>query len=334
MRRPRHAVLGVALAETAIVLSFTLLVIFGAMQIALIGFYQTQLDGSTFMYSHSYANGSTNNAALSSALGPIFPNMPALTEAAANPLSTDTTTMPNFTQWGTLTQRFGGAATIRNQLIQTHASMTVNGLSVLGSSITLSAGNVEGAAMVGNHDDDAQGAGYNSQTVYNTLVNPLTQDDQNVPPYYLTFAYMSYCTTFTFGSSCSSWNTGGGLRSLGLAEYLKDDQTGNAGNYTSSADGIGTGGEFQNMACHQRIFSDLAAAFPAVMPKPSPAAGSDWDETSGGPATVSAFNGASFRMVYSWDVQGTHGESPGNKSFANGFPLNPGYGCSAGGPGA
>ncbi len=333
MRRTRCA-LGGALAETAIVLSFTLLVIFGAMQIALIGFYQTQLDGATFMYSHYYANGSTNTAVLASDLGPIFPDMPTLTEGAANPLSTSLTTMPNFTQWGSLTERFGGASIIRNQLIQTHASMTVNGLSVLGNSITLSSGNVEGAPMVGNHDDDAQGAGYNTQTVYNTLVNPITQDDQNVPPYYFTFAYVNYCSTFQFGSSCSSWDTGGGLRSLGLAEYLKDDQTGNAGNYNTSADGIGSNGTFQTIACHQRIFSDLAAAFPAVMPAPSPAAGSDWDETSSGPSTVSAFNGASFRMVYSWDVQGVHGESPSNKTFANGYPLDPGYGCSGGGPGS
>jgi hypothetical protein len=315
-------------------MSFTLLVIFGAMQIALIGFYQTQLDGATFMYSHSYANGSTNNAALSSALSPIFPDMPTLTEGAANPLSTDLTTLPNFTQWGSLTERFGGASIIRNQLIQTQTSMTVNGLSVLGNSITLSAGNVEGEAMVGNHDDDAQGAGYNTQTVYNTLVNPLTGDDQNVPPYYFTFGYINYCTTFQYGASCSSWDTGGGLRSIGLAEYLKDDQTGEAGNYNTSADGIGQNGTFQTMACHQRIYADLAAAFPAVMPAPSPAAGSNWDETTSGPATVAAYNGASFRMVYTWDVQGTHGESPGSKTFANGFPVNPTYGCTSGGPGA
>lgn len=200
--------------------------------------------------------------------------------------------------------------------------MTVNGLSVLGNSISLSSGNVEGAAMVGNHDDDAQGAGYNSSTVYNSLVNPLTQDDQNVPPYYFTLAFMGYCPVLKFGSSCPNWE----LRSLGLAEYLKDD------NYNTSANGIGTSGTFQTMACHQRIFADLAAAFPVTMPTPSPPQGSNWDETTTGPLSVAAFNGASFRMVYRWDVMPIVGGGGGNIGRQN--PLDPTYGCSAGGPGS
>lgn len=342
MRRGRLGTIGAALAETAVVMSFVLLVIFGAMQIALVGFFQTQLDGATFMYSHASALGSSNYADIDASLGPIFPSVPMTSWSSSNvidasPLSTDTATMPNFTQWGALTQRFGGASILRSQLVQTKGTMTVKGLSVLGNSIALSAGNVEGQEMVGNHDDDAQGAGYNSTTVYGTLVNPLTQDDQNVPPYYLTFAYMSYCTATQFssnGTTCTSWSTSAGLRSLGLAEFLKDDQTGNAGNYDTSADGIGTNGTFQDMACHQRIYSDLAAAFPVTMPTPSPIPGSNYDETSSGPATVAAWNGASFQMVYSWDVQGTHGENPGSKTFANGFPMDPGFGCSSGGPGA
>ncbi len=334
---------GAALAETAIVVSFTLLVIFGAIQIALVGFVQTQLDGATFLYSHTVSLGSSNSAAIDASLGPIFPSLPLANWSpsgntiSANPLSTDTTQMPNWTQWGSQSERFGGASILRDQLIQTKGTMTLSGLSALGNSVTLSAGNVEGKVMVGNHDDDVQGAGFNSQTVYNSLVNPITQDDQNVPPYYFNFAFMSYCThsQFTDGDCGTSyWYSSGGLRSLGLAEYLKDDQTGNAGNYHTSADGIGTNGTFQTMACHQRIYADLAAAFPAVMPSPSPIAGSDYDETSSGPLSVAAWNGASFRMVYSWDVQGMHGEWPGNQNFANAYPLDPTYGCTSGGPGS
>lgn len=332
--------LGAALAETAIVMSFTLLVMFGTVQIALIGFLQTQLDGATFMYSHTVALGSGNNADIDAALGPIFPSLPITSwSIGSNVINASglTTNEPvNFTQWGTLTKRFGGAAILRDQLVQTKGTYNVNGMYVLGSNFTLSSGSVEGKVMVGNHDDDAQGAGYNTGTVWSSLKNPITQDDQNVPPYYFTFAYMSYCTHAQFqAASCAgSWYTGGGLRGLGLAEFLKDDKTGNAGNYNTSADGIGTNGTFQDMACHQRIFSDLSTAFPTVMPSPSPIPGSDYDETSTGPATVAAWGGASFQMVYSWDVQGIHGESPSSKTFSNGFPLDPGFGCSAGGPGA
>lgn len=332
---------GAALAETAIVVSFTLLVLFGAIQIALVGFVQTQLDGATFMYSHAWALGSSNTSAIDASLEPIFPSLPlsswnqASDIVTAHPLLTSTTTMPNWTQWGSTTQRFGGASILRDQLIQTKGTISVHGLSILGSSINLSGGNVEGKTMVGNHDMDAQGVGYNSGTVWNTLVNPITQDDQNVPPYYFTFAYMSYCTHAQFtagGGSCASWYTGGGLRSLGLAEYLKDDQTGNAGNYNTSADGIGTNGTFQAMACHQRIYADLAAAFPTVMPSPSPIPGSNYDETSTGPASVAAWNNASFQLVYSWDVQGVHAGNPSLKTFGNQYPVSPDIGCN-GGPG-
>lgn len=336
----RASIRGSALAETAIVVSFLLLVLFGAIQIALVGFVQTQLDGATFLYSHTVALGSSNSSDIDAALGPIFPSLPLTSWSTAdvstgNPLATNVNTgFPNWTQWGSTTQRFGGASILRDQMVQTQGMVTLNGLSALGDSITLSAGNVEGKPMVGNHDDDAQGAGYNSQTVYNSLVNPITQDDQNVPPYYFTFAYMGYCTHSDFSGGTCSWYTSGSLRSLGLAEYLKDDQTGNAGNYNTSADGIGTNGTFQTIACHQRIFSDLAAAFPTTMPAPSPIAGSNYDETSSGPTSVSAWNNASFELVYSWDVQGTHGESPSSKTFANAYPLSPTNGCTSGGPGS
>lgn len=330
-------ILGAALAETAIVMSFTLLVMFGTVQIALVGFLQTQLDGATFMYSHTVALGSANNADIDAALGPIFPSIPVSSwTIGSNVISASglTTNEPvNFTQWGALTQRFGGASILRDQLIQTKGTYNVAGLYVLGSNFTLSAGNVEGKTMVGNHDDDAQGAGYNSGTVWGSLKNPITQDDQNVPPYYFTFAYMSYCTHAQFQGTCN-WYSSGNLRSLGLAEFLKDDQTGNAGNYNTSADGIGTNGTFQTVACHQRIFSDLAAAFPATMPTPSPISGSNWDETSTGPATVAAFGGASFQMVYSWDLQGVHSGNPALHNFGNQWPLSPEVGCTAGGPGS
>jgi hypothetical protein len=325
---------GAALAETAIVLSFTLMCIFGAVQIAIVGFVQTQLDGATFMYSHAWALGSQNSATLDTALAPIFPSLPLTSWTSsdvinAHPLNTDTTTMPNWTKWGSLTQRFGGAAILRDRLVQTKGTASIHGLTALGDPINLSAGNVEGQTMVGNHDDDAQGAGYNSSTIWNSLVNPITQDDQNVPPYYFDIAFMNYCThaQFQAGSCQAVGASGGQLRSLGLAEFLKDDPSGNEDDYDTPNNGIGTGGTFATMACHQRIFANLAAAFPATMPSPSPIAGSDYDETSAGPSSVAAWGGASFQEVYAWDVQGVHGTSPSNKLFGYQYPLSAEKGC-------
>src|SRR5262249_21201965 len=102
----------------------------------------------------------------------------------------------NYTQWGSLTNRYGGAALIRPQRVEAGASMNLRNLSVLGANIPLSSGMIDGRAMVGNHDDDAQGAGYDSPTVFNSLVDPLSQDDQNTPPYYFTLAFQWYCQAF------------------------------------------------------------------------------------------------------------------------------------------
>ncbi|HEV3141913.1 MAG TPA: TadE family protein [Vicinamibacterales bacterium] len=323
---------GAALVETAMTMSLTMFLIYGAIQIALLGFFQMQLDGATFMTAHGYAESPTNSvnqATLATALKPLFPNVQTntITEQGASPPTTD---MPvNWTQWGALNNRFGGASILRPQRTQTLASMTITNFSLIGGNIKLTSGNVDGHMMIANHDDDAQGVAYDSATVYGSLVDPLQADDQNVPPYYFNFGFMWYCSDRSFGSACSSGNRD--LRALGLAEYLKND------NYSATTDpnnGVGPGGTFATIACHQRIFADLANAFPASYAATQPyAAGGNYDETTGGPNSVAAFGGASFRLVYSWDVEPVHGETSG-PNLGQMYPLNPTAGCASGGPGA
>ncbi len=227
----------------------------------------------------------------------------------------------NFTQWGNLQNRYGGASILRPQRLAVASKMTLNWLSVLGNNLTLSSGNVDGRDMIGNHDDDAQGIAYDSSTEYQTLVDPLTQDDQNTPPYYFNLAFMWWCNdSVPWGPTCSNKE----LRSIGLAEYLKND------NYNTSEDGTGPGGTFEIIACHQRIFADLAGAFPATMPTYT--AGGDYDEVNG-PTSVSSWNDASFELVYSWDYMPIMGEN-GNAMEGRLYPLDPDAGCGSGGPGA
>ncbi|MBV8148293.1 MAG: hypothetical protein JO092_04315 [Candidatus Eremiobacteraeota bacterium] len=322
---------GSALAETAITLSFTLLCIFGGMQIALLGYYQVQLDGSAFFYAHGFAIGQTTAGLSASNLPAVFPNVQTslLSPAYASPPNTSVD--PNFTQWGALTNRYGGAAIIRPQRVEVSTQMTTSQLSVLGNSVTLSGGNIDSRSMVGNHDDDAQGASPNSATIWNSLVDPLKTDDQNVPPYYFNLAFMWYCNTFDYaGGTCPSRS----LHAVGLASYLKAD------NYNASQNGVVTNVVFQTMACHQRIFVDLVNLLPAQrwhknasgQTSPQDYVGTQWDETATGPASVPAANGASFQLVYSWDINQIYGESWANAGQV--YPLHPGNGCTAGGPGA
>ncbi len=317
---PCVATRGAALVETALTLGFTMLMVLGAVQIAAMGFYQMELDGATFFMAHNYSAGSTNLSSLDAALAPVFPNVKLnFTPAPASPPLTNVPV--NFTQWGNLKNRFGGASLLRPQRIQVSSSMNLNWLSVLGKSVTLSSGSVDGKSMIGNHDDDAQGVAYDSSAAYSTLEEPLTGDDQNVPPYYLNLAFIWYCgDAIPWGPTCANRT----LRALGLGEYLKND------NYKALQNGVGPDGVFQTAACHQRIYADLAAAFPATMPAYASGGNYDW---AGGPSSVSAWNGASFKLVYGWDYMPVRGEN-GSSTPGRLYPVNVTSGCGAGAPGA
>jgi len=310
---------GTALAETAITLSFTLLCLLGGVQLGLLGVYQLELDGATFFFAHNVAVGVTNYSTLNNDLGPIFPNVPmSLTPAFASPPVTNEAV--NYTQWGTNTNRYGGASLIRPQRVEAGAQLNVQNFSVLGSSIQMSSGMIDGRPMVGNHDDDAQGAGYDSATVFNTLVNPLSQDDQNVPPYYFTFAFEWYCNIESNQTQQPCPAASRKLHSMGLAEYLNNN------NYTATQNGIISNGVFNPTLCHQNVYANLEAAFPSVQPTAPPGGwpGSDYDEQAG-PTSVSAWNGASFAQVYNWDIDTIYGEGGG--ILGNQHPLPVTWGC-------
>jgi len=293
---------GTALVETAVTLSFTLLLLFGALQMALMGYFQLQLDGATFFFAHSYASGSTNAATLNADLGPLFPNVP-MTIAPIFQSPPDTSVSPNFTQWGTVTNRYGGVSLLRPQRLQAKASMNITA-SALGGNVNLTAGNVDSRPVVGNHDDDAQGADYNSPTVYNSVVDPLHTDDQNVPPYYITLAFMWYCSDNVPWSSCSNRQ----LRSLGLAEYLKND------NYNTARNGIDDSGTFYLMKCHQRYYAAISVALSFLTTRQA--------AKLLGQTLVSDIT-----PIYKWDYMPIQPE-PGNSPLLGQlYPLNPGQGC-------
>jgi hypothetical protein len=301
-----HRVRGTALVETAVTLSFTLLLLFAGLQMALIGYFQLQLDGATFFFTHEYASGSTDTAALNTALSPLFPSVP--TTIAPIPYSPPTTDVaPNFTQWGTTTLRYGGASILRPQRLQATASMQVTS-SAFGGSVSLSAGNVDARPVIANRDDDASGDDFNSSQADTNVIDPLKTDDQNVPPYYITLAFIWYCndpTTPSWGV-CQSRT----LRSLGLAEYLKDD------NYHSGHTGIDQhDAPFYLMKCHQQMFAGLSIAL-SLLPNLSPLATDLFDPTKN----------PVIKNIYSWDYMPVQPESFGSQ-IGREFPLSPQAGC-------
>ena len=323
--KPRaQCIRGGALAETAVTLSFALLTIYGAFQIGLMGYFQLQLDGATFFFTHAYASGTSQASDTSkydTALAPLFPNVTTANISPTFQTPPDTQVPVNYTQWGTLTQRFGGISLLRPQRLQAKAPYTLSGsiwsslLSETQHNIALSAGNVDARPVIGNHDDDAQGAGYNTSTVYNSVVDPLITDDQNVPPYYFNFAFMWECSS-TSNDVNAPWSTcaNRNLTSLGLAEFLKDD------NYNNATDGIDQNGVFYLMKCHQQYYAaiSLVLALDTIRPTGSQAAADVWDK---------AINAAGLDTINKWDVNDVEDLGGNQSNLGRQNPLDPDKGC-------
>jgi TadE-like protein len=326
MRRSVMSIAGSAMVETAVSLSLLLLTLFGAFDLGLMGYFQLQLDGATFFFTHAYASGTSTSSDTSkydTALAGLFPNV-VTANMQPIPDPPPTTDMPvNYTQWGTVTERFGGASLLRPQRLMATASYTIVGeawnalFPSATQPITLTAGNVDARPVIGNHDDDAQGANYNSSTVYNSVVDPLIQDDQNVPPYYFNFGFMWECPSGDWSSSGATCN-GSQLDALGLAEYLKDD------NYSLASypnDGIDQGGTFEYVKYHQQFYAGLAQSLTSYTTRPNTA------------AALTAWNNAiqaTMNTTFSqWDVANIQSiGAPSGSMLGRQNPLHPGWGCT------
>lgn len=327
---------GAAMVETAVSLSLCLLTIYGAFDLGLMGYLQLQLDGATFFYTHAYASGAAQTQQLGKygqQLQGLFPNV-ATANMSPIPAAPPTTDMPvNYTQWGTVTQRFGGASLLRPEQLQTRATYQVAGgtwSAIFPQSvqpITLSAGNVDARPVIGNHDDDAQGADYNSPEVYNSLYDPLITDDQNVPPYYFNFGFMWQCAAGpsnwdSAGDTCDSMH----INSLGLAEFLKDD------NYYASNrpnNGIDSGGTFELVKFHQQVYASISLELAAFPDQPTAAQLSSWNS---GPLPLAPWGmpgyAAETFFPNNWDRQNINGLSESNSNLGRQYPLYPQTGCS------
>lgn len=335
-----RAIRGAAMIETAVSLSLMLLTIYGAMDLGLMGYVQLQLDGATFFYTHAQASGASDTAhsgSFGSQLTSLFP-LVATAQMTPIPQAPPDTDMPvNYTQWGTTTERFGGSSLLRPQRMMTQATYTIAGgtwnaiFPVKAQPITLSAGNVDARPIIGNHDDDAQGDDYNSSSVYNSLVDPLVGDDQNVPPYYFNFAFMWQCPGPPFGQPGTNWIASGQsatcssmhLNSLGLAEFLKDD------NYYSSTrpnNGIDSGGTFEIIKWHQQVYSVLSLELASLTARPDQAT---WNSSLSSNSSIGMPGAIMSYYFPHWDVANIQSiGAPSGSMLGRQNPLHPEWGCT------
>ena len=116
----KHASRGAALVETAIVVGLSLLVIFAAVQYALLGFSQAAADGAAFVAAHSQAVGSTTGT--------------------VNGVNVAETPFPLLSLTGNSLTTAAGAGTVTSQ-----SSVTMSGVNLAGGStqFTMNGGDVE-----------------------------------------------------------------------------------------------------------------------------------------------------------------------------------------------
>jgi hypothetical protein len=305
---------GAALAETALVLTGILALIFGVIQIGVIGYLQITADGAAFIAAHEFAlgNATTAQSAMTLAQG-AFPEISGasgfLDQNAAN-----TTTVPVNFNFTNPNSRAGGLSLIRGQLAQItivkSAPRGLLGVGVTGlSNVSVHGVAVEPNNLVVNNGWDVSSTDYNSAAALQASadLNPFTSDE-NVPANYVSDHYMATCTQASYGAQCNANNVS--ILALGTAEFLDDH------NWNRTQLGVSPTGTFEEMLCHQQIFAAAAALFPATMP----------DTTTN---TYSKTNTASaIGKIYSWDFQtGLGGGYTVNSRSFGEFPLTPLNNC-------
>jgi hypothetical protein len=304
--RPATSVRGAALPETALVLTATLAMIFGIIQIGIIGFLQIMVDGAAFIAAHEFALGNTGTY-LATAQNP-FPLM-GVPQADVN-YPNPTTVAVNY-QTSLNTQRNGGVGLIRSS----HAQMTVTNsppsglLGIAGlPNVSIHGSAIEPENQISNSDYDVAGATYSGNAAQQ--VN-LFSNMQNAPAAYISMENMYACNSVVFGSACTDYS---GV-ALGNAEYLDHD------NWNITNLGIGAPAAnytFGAMLCHQQKYAQ--AAIQVFTPMATVTALTNLNVTKTGNGVVA--------QIYAWDydMRLGAGYSPSETSFGL-FPMHPLLNC-------
>jgi hypothetical protein len=304
--KPADSIRGSALPETAIILTATLALIFGVIQIGMIGYLQIQCDGAAFIAAHEYSLG---NASYAQVAARPFPLM-GTPLATPNPPDVASSAIP-VTYSQLPTAREGGVSI----LMPNHWQATVNIVSSLGSWITnLHGSAIEPNYLVSNPAYDNADAGYagNPAPAGATFFG----STEDTPDYYVSSHRILICRApwLPSWSICPNPSVNLSLRSLGTAEFLDVDNWAR----TTSGVGPGTSYTFAEIFCHVNAYVLAASDFP-------PNVTSAGSMPKGGVTSKTS-------MIYGWDNWygnesvsyndgGSSVETPGQ------YPLSPDAGC-------
>ncbi len=316
---------GVALVETALVMSVVLLMMLASINLSIIGFYQMSADAAAFFEAHSSAlNRQCGTGAVGNSLFNRIPTTAfSCTEIAGQTLSVPVTGY-NFQSNNT---RYGGYSIMQGSQIRTDVDAT-------SASIGLLPGGLQ-APILGEAFEpqfDEYGVHYNAdsnQTPLSWFTNRVDYftEGENTPPYFVGYRIIRMCgDTMTTGSGASTvvtpWSqcVNTTWHALGLAEYLDTDNWGYTNPGIGPVNNTGTPkATFQFAQCHQQLYvqfaTKLATYYSTALPTPAQAA-ADFNPQLAGSLL--------YNIYYQDNIQTS---PPTWSSGVGAYPTNPGLGC-------
>ncbi len=307
---------GAVLVETALTITIVLTVIYGALQIGIIGLEQFRADGAA--YTSSHAQGLNLSQPTPSAADPvakavgIYPGVSTgnVSLAKGQPPTTAETVNYDFTSTNA---RHGGISMVLPlQVVGTVVRNNVGNvvLGTTGSLFTLSGTSIDPAyEEVGAHAD-IQGNAFNSLGAFNDAASYFTEGE-NTPPYFVGFHYITFCSDTSSWTSCPTSDQE--FDAVGLAEYLDVD------NWGRGTNGSAPGAVFQATLGHQNTFAQLSSVIGSAT-------------TAQQLYTTGALrwnSGVLACMLNNWDSQ-QPGGYPNNYTAVGQYPLHPDVRCNVG----
>ena len=264
------------LVETALVVGVILTMLLFSIQAGVLGFLQLTFDAASFVDARLAAVGvlDTSPGAHANSTSAIFPQVaPAQIVSTVAPAPSPSVPVDygynsknSTTQANSITNRHGGVSMmLPTQQISTITKPSF--FSIFGKKVGVASQSVEALWLeCGIHvnvsnanagcSPTSRGAGSAAfQGNYFT-------DGEDAPPYFVGLNHFHHCLDAQPYTSCSTG--GSNFLALGSAEFLHAPAGGQAGNWLNGLPGVGgTGGAstFWLMACHQRTYAIIAAAF-------------------------------------------------------------------------
>jgi hypothetical protein len=307
---------GAVLVETALTILVVLTVLYGSLQLGIVGVEQLRADGAAFASSHAQALNVTEPTV--GAIDPaakaagIYRGVASTDVALANGKPPTTAEAVNYDFTDTQGRHGGVSLTLPVQVVSTVLRNNVNSivLGATGSLFTLSGSTIDPAYLeVGAHGN-IQGDAFNSLASFNDRADYFSQGE-NTPPYFVGFHYLTFCESTTSWAGCPTNDQD--YDAVGLAEYLDADNWGRANN------GSVTNSVFIATLGHQNTFAQISGVLGAASSaKALYATGS------------LRWNQGVLNCIYNtWDSRQAGGY-PNNYTAIGQFPLNPDVSCNVG----